>query len=331
MLNRSARHLAVVLLGTALAGRIAAQNTERLSIGTGGSQGNVGSYAPSMTPNGRYLAFFTAAALTGDSNGTSDIFVRDRALGTTSLVSLGSTGMSNGASLYPSISNDGRYVAFDSYATNLASGATHGDWDTVVDERATGATLLLSQSLTGFTGNSDSVLAHVSGNRSRVVFVSWADDLVSADSNGCGDIFVWDLNTSQLTLASTDSTGVQANQESYAPRVSGDGRYVAFDSYASNLVPGDANFMTDVFVKDLVTGHVDRVSVSTSGLEANGSSYVPSISSDGRHVAFESMASNLVTGDTNAKSDVFAHDRVVGWAKLVSASATGVIGNGHSY
>jgi hypothetical protein len=142
-----------------------------------------------------------------------------------------------------------------------------------------------------------------------VTFSSAATNLVTGDTNGVYDVFVRDRLLNTTERVSVDSSGVPGNYASIDSVLSADGRTVAFLSVATNLVPGDSNAHEDVFVHDRQTGATERVSVSSAGVQANSSSYVPSISADGRYVAFDSLATNLVPGDTNAYGDVFVRDR----------------------
>ncbi|MDQ3991121.1 MAG: hypothetical protein M3245_02260, partial [Actinomycetota bacterium] len=206
--------------------------------------------------------------VSGDTNAVSDVFVRDRQEGTTERVSMTTGGAeANAHSWDPSLSADGRHVAFRSTASNL----------------------------------------------------------VPADTNGAPDAFVHDRITGATERVSVSSHGAEAgaNADSNIPGLSADGRHVAFQSTASNLVPGDGNGAADVFVHDRATGITERVSVVSDGAEANASSLMPTISADGRHVAFPSMASNLVPGDANGAADVFVHDQggspgVVGTPSIVT-------------
>jgi hypothetical protein len=161
----------------------------------------------------------------------------------------------------------------------------------------------------GNEGNGNSLRAAISADGRYVAFMSWASNLVPGDTNGSADVFVHDLQTGATTRLSVDSDGNQGNGDSWNPAISADGRYVAFQSWASNLVPGDTNGSADVFVHDLQTGATTRLSVDSSGNEGNDESYDPAVSADGRYVAFESLASNLVPGDTNDEWDIFVHDR----------------------
>jgi Ca2+-binding RTX toxin-like protein len=144
-----------------------------------------------------------------------------------------------------------------------------------------------------------------SPNGRYVVFESDASNLVAGDTNGKPDIFLKDLSTGAVTRLSTASDGTQANDASYDAHVSADGRYVVFDSYATNLVAGDSNQKSDIFLKDLSTGAVTCISSAATGIQGDQNSFVPRFSLDGRHVVFESDATNLVANDGNGKSDIF--------------------------
>jgi Tol biopolymer transport system component len=220
----------------------------------------------------------------------------------------------DGHSLRPSISADGRYVAFASGASNLASGDTNGYDDIFVHDRQTGQTTRVSVASDGSQENGSSWSPSISADGRYVAFASEASNLVSGDTDGYDDVFVHDRQMGQTTRVSVASDGTQGNHDSGhwgGSSISAGGRYVAFESWASNLVDSDTNSYDDVFVHDRQTGHTARVSVTSDGTQGNGESRgYPSISADGRYVAFESGASNLVSGDTNDYSDVFVHERV---------------------
>jgi Tol biopolymer transport system component len=173
----------------------------------------------------------------------------------------------------------------------------------------------------------------LSADGTAVTFTSTATNLVPGDTNGVGDIFVKDLATGAITRANTSVVGGQASAGSFSghPALSRDGTKVAFASTASNLVPGDANGRSDVFVKDLVTGAITRVSTSATGEQGNGDSSFPVLSADNSKVAFASTASNLVPGDASGPSDVFVKDLVTGVVTPVSISDGGLHGDGASY
>ena len=317
------------------AGDAAAATTERVSVTSGGEEGNEASGVPSISADGRYVAFYSWASnlVSGDTNGASDVFVHDRVTGTTERVSVSSSGEQgdHNASLPPSISADGRFVAFSSDASNLVPGDTNGYGDIFVHDRVTGTTERVSVSSAGEEGIGYSERPSFSADGRYVVFNSWASNLLSGDTNGASDVFVHDRVTGTTERVSLSSAGEQGNRFSNDPSISADGRYVAFVSYATNLVPGDTNNTEDDFVHDRVTGTTERVSLSSTGEEANARSFFSSISADGRFVAFSSDASNLAPGDTNGSWDAFVHDRVTGTTERVSVSSTGEQGNSASY
>jgi len=300
--------------------------TTRVSVASDGTQSNQHSYNPSISADGRFVAFESVASnlVSGDTNNHQDIFVHDRQTGQTTRVSVASDGaQANDFSSNPSISADGRYVAFISVANNLVSGDTGVDHDVFVHDRQTGATTLVSVAMDGSEGNGYSEEVSISADGRYVAFRSWADNLVSGDTNNHPDIFVRDRQTGQTTRVSVASDGTQANDFSFEPSISASGRYVAFASSAGNLVSGDTNSDWDVFVHDRQTGATTRVSVAKGGGQAVGRSHNPSISADGRYVAFASSASNLVSGDTNNHPDIFVHDRQTGVTTRVSVASDG--------
>jgi Tol biopolymer transport system component len=243
---------------------------------------------------------------------------------TTELVSLTSSGApSDGGGSYASLSASGRWIAFHSQATNLFSGDDNDLLDVFVRDRATGQTTLVSADPAGAVGNGSSYYPSISADGRWVAFVSDARTLVAGDTNGVRDIFVRDRQTGATVRASVDSYGHQGNGGCYRPMISADGRFVAFGSDAANLVEGDVNGTADIFVRDLAAGTTVRVSVDSAGGGANGLSAQPSISADGRYVAFCSWASNLVPGDTNGVADVFVRDTATGRTARVSLDAGG--------
>lgn len=251
--------------------------------------------------------------------------------GDTTRISVDSSGaQANGRSTTPAITGDGRFVAFESDASNLVDGDTNGTVDIFVHERQTGATTRISIDSSGAEANGYSGSPAISNDGCVVAFYSEASNLVSGDTNGTGDVFVHDCQTGATTLVSVDSNGNQANGEinEYNLDISGNSRYIVFSSNASNLVAGDTNGTSDAFVHDRQTGSTTRVSVASSGEQANGSSGSPAISNDGRYVAFSSGATNLVADDTNSKTDVFVHDLQTGATTRVSVNSSGVQADG---
>src|SRR5919202_965372 len=224
-------------------------------------------------------------------------------------VSVDSAGnLGNSGSYNPSISADGRFVAFTSLASNIVPGDTNNTYDIFVRDRLTNTTTRVSGDSAGNQGNNDSNSPSISADGRFVAFTSLASNIVPGDTNNTGDIFVRDTLTNTTTLVSVDSAGNQGDSQSYNPSFSADGRFVAFNSLASNLVPGD-NYSFDIFVRDRITNTTTRVSVDSAGNhQRNSSSGSPSISADGRFVAFYSTSSNLVPGDTNNTDDIFVVD-----------------------
>ncbi len=310
--------------------------TERVSVSSGEAQGAQVSYAPSISADGRYVAFASRAAnlVPGDSNKSDDIFVRDRQTGRTERVSVTTAGVqANGKSFAPVFSPDGRYVAFTSNATNLAAGDSNGVADIFVHDRQTGTTERVSVGSGGAQANSDSDHAAMSADGRYIAFVSNASNLVAGDTNGAPDIFVRDRQAGTTERANVNSSGGQTTVGYLIgnPSISADGRFVAFSSDADNLVPKDTNGLADMFVHDRLTGQTLLASVSTGGVLADNASTGGSFSDDGRYLAFDSMATNLVSGDYNGVSDVFVRDRqlsslIVASTNTVKSTAAGSLG-----
>jgi len=288
--------------------------TDRVSLSSGGVQGAQVSYAPSISADGRYVAFASRAAnlVPGDTNKTDDIFVRDRQTGHTERVSVNTAGtQGNGTSFAPVISPDGRLVAFTSSSTNLASGDTNGTADIFVHDRQTGKTERVSVGSGGTQANAGSDHAAMSADGRNVTFISSASNLVTGDTNGVADVFVRDRQAGTSERVNVNSNGRQTTIGYMLddPSISADGRYVAFSSDAANLVLNDTNQVADMFVHDRLTGQTLLASVSSAGVRADNSSIGGSLSADGRYLAFDSYAANLVPGDYNGLVDVFVRDR----------------------
>jgi Tol biopolymer transport system component len=305
-------------------------DTVRISVASDGRQGNGDSNEPSVSADGRYVAFESASAhlVPGDYDKLADIFVHDRQTGQTEGVLVASHGTEgNLESEEPSISADGRYVAFWSFSNNLVPGDTNQLRDVFVHDRQTGETSRVSVASDAEEGDSWSMSPSISADGRYVAFTSDATNLVPGDTNDGEDVFVHDRQTGQTVRISVASDGRQGHLGYDQPSISADGRYVAFDSFATDLVPGDTNSKCDVFVHDRQTGEKVRISVASDGGQGNLSAGQPSISADGRYVAFQSRASNLVPGDTNSKNDVFLHDRQTGETVRVSVASDGTEGN----
>ncbi|MFO7697047.1 MAG: hypothetical protein R6X16_07810 [Anaerolineae bacterium] len=300
---------------------LAAGVTSLASISSTGEQGDGNSQSPSVSSDGRYVAFQSEAYnLVPDDTGTgyTQIYVRDRVAETTTIVSVHSDGThANGRSYGPDISHDGRYVAYESYATNLVDGDTNGAADIFVHELATGETRRVSLSSTGAEANANSSTARISYDGHFVVFTSSASNLVTGDTNGVADVFLHDLVTQETQRVSLSSEGIEGDGQSTAPAISADGRYVSFMTMARNLVPGVVSTTYQVYLRDLQAGETRCISCTLEGLPGNGFSAAPALSGDGRVAAFHSLATNLVAGDTNATYDVFVSDRGVDQAGVL--------------
>lgn len=319
--------------------------TRRVSVSTAGVEGSAASSDPAITADGRFVAFLSLAnnLVGSDTNGARDVFVRDTCTGAglgctaaTIRVSVSSGGVQgdNGSSTAPAITPDGRFIAFDSSASNLVAGDLNGVADIFVRDTCRGAgggctpsTLRVSVASSGAEGNGASSNPAISDTGRFVAFASDADTLIGNDTNGVGDIFVRDTCfgagagcTPSTIRVSISAGGTQGNGGSSNPSMSGNGRYVAFASNADNLIGSDLNGVGDVFLRDTCQGasgcapSTRRMSVSTAGAEGNSQSVQPSISADGRFVAFASDADNLVGSDTNGTRDVFLRDTCNGAA-----------------
>jgi Tol biopolymer transport system component len=314
--------------------------TTRVSVSSAGTEGNDDSAFPSISANGRFVAFSSLASnlVPGDRNHRFDVFVRDLKRGKTTRVDVSSTGAeANDLSVWrPAISADGRFVAFESAATNLVPDDDNGIRDVFVRDLKRGETTRVSVSSSGaeqISGHGVEELGTIpaiSANGRYVAFSSRGKNLVEGDRNDTDDIFVRDRKLGETTRVSVSSTGEEANDTSlFYPSISPNGRFVAFTSWASNLVADDENgHHEDVFVRDRKKGVTTRIRENNR----SGSLYsgLPSISANGRFVAFEAPASDLVQGDRNEAVDVFLRDRKRGRTTLLSVSSEGTQGNSES-
>lgn len=247
----------------------------------------------------------------------------------TTRVSISSSGAeAEGSSESASISEDGRYVAFESNANNLAEEATPFYRHIYVHDRDTGDTSLVSKATDGTVGNYTSGHPSISSDGRFVAFHSYI--------NPRYQVFVYDRETGVRTLVSRSNTGTMGNDSSKKPIISGNGRFVVFVSLANNLVENDSNELPDIFVHDRDTGETSRINVASDGTQstvAPGDSEIVwdraiySISDDGRYVVFDSSDGALVDNDTNEVSDVFLHDRQAGTTERISVSASGEEGD----
>ena len=283
--------------------------TSLVSVAAVTPPGNDISRNPSVSADGRFVAFvsFATNITAGDLNTKADVFVRDRQAGTTELVSVSSGGVQgNFNSTNPSISADGRFVAFQSSANNLVPMDTNNKSDIFVRDRQAQTTVIASHPLVGVLGgDGDATDPEISANGKFVAFTSDSTNLGS-DPGPFSDVFVRGLDVALLSAISVPVGAVPSNGASTQATISSDGSRVAFTSAASNLVAGDLNTKTDIFVRDRTSSTTFRASVKEGGGEATGGdSSAPSISGDGNRVAFQSAAVDLTPFDTNGKLDVF--------------------------
>ena len=301
----------------------AAQTTSRVSLDSSGGQGDARSTSPSISADGRYVAFasFASNLVPGDTNGFADIFVRDRVAGTTVRVSLDSSGGEcNGSCSRPSISDDGGYVAFESLATDLVAGDTNVRMDVFVRDVIGGVTSIASADSGGTLGNGNSWVPAISDDGRYVAFTSFASNLVPGDTNGAGDVFVYDLQLGTTTRVSVHTNGTEGNASSVSGTISGDGRYVAFLSGATNLIPGGTDGNDHVYIRDRQLGTTTRAVNCFFGFPAGCTE--PFLSSDGRRVSFTTYGI-----DQNGELDVFVRDIPSGVTIQASNSNNVVTGN----
>lgn len=282
---------------------------------------------PPVSYDGLVIAFSSKATnLVANTNGVGNVFIADRVNQTVRRVSVAFDGtQTDGESTYPSISGTGLQVAYTSRASNLVPGDTNGVADAFVFDVPTGSTTRETVSTTGEQANGESYtyFPAVSADGRFIVFSSKASNLVPDDTNGTWDVFLRDRFLRVTRRVSVSTAGEQANGPSLHAVISGNGRYVAFHSLASNLVPGYGSGAANVFVHDLETGQTKLVSRGGNGTVANGKSERSSISHDGRFIAFSSEASNLIDGDNNGIEDVFVHDQLLNTIVRVSVGQNG--------
>jgi len=322
-----------VLCMAALKAPAIAQTTERVSVSTEGVQGDGSSWYPRISADGRFVVFHSHAGnlVPSDTNYVSDVFLHDRLDHTTQRISVSSTGVQgNLPSQDAAISADGRFIAFESSASNLVPGDTNTAADIFVYDRLNGSIERVSVSTTGAQGSYHSLDPIINADGSVVAFHSHASNLVAGDTNGVPDVFVRDRINGVTERVSVTSGGGQSNGHSSLARISGDGQVVAFVTLATNLAFGDDNGTWDAYVHDRSANITQCVSVTPDGTVGNNVSFGWSITADGTMVALQSYATDLVPGDENGFLDVFVRDLSSGTTECVSVSDTGDQGNHNS-
>lgn len=310
-----------------------AQTLDRVSLDSAGTQANALSSAPQSSTTGQFVVFQSTATnlVAGDTNGVSDVFVRDRSTGATTRVSvITGGGEANGASTEPSISADGRFITFTSVATNLVAGDTNAAADIFLHDRNSTTTTRVSTDAVGAQVAGASGQSFITPDGTQVVFTSASAALVAGDTNALDDIFLKNISTGAVTRISVSTAGVEANGASRNATVSGTGLFVVFTSDATNLVAGDVNGLSDIFFRSVVGSTTTIVSFDTLGGPTDGASDNAWISSDATLIVFDSTATDLVAGDANLVSDVFARNTVIGVTTRISIATAGTEANGAS-
>jgi Tol biopolymer transport system component len=290
---------------------------------------------PTISGDGMHVVFEPGGTnfTEEDPSGCPSIVVRDLDVSEIHAINLDSAGNPHVTfcGSRPPINHGGRYVVFDSLGWSFVPDDTNLADDAFLRDRVAGTTERVSISSEEQQGDGASGGPSVSADGRYVAFLSLATNLVPGDTNATWDVFVRDRLLGLTERVSVSSSGAQGDGRYWSTYISPDGRYVAFDSGSTNLVPDDTNGKADVFLHDRVAHTTVRVSVDSSGNQADGDSYRPAVSADGRFVAFESAATNLVPDDTNGLYDVFVHDTQTGQTIRVSLTYTGAEANGHSW
>lgn len=289
-----------------------AQSMERVSVASNNTQANSHNFSPSVSADGRFVTFYSISSnlVSGDNNRAVDVFVRDRTTGETRMISTNANGNpGNMASWQPVISANGQYIAFSSNASNLVAGDSNNVQDIFLYEMATGNIAMVSKDNSGTPGNALSAYPAISASGDYVVFESDATNLVSNDGNGQTDIFVADVPHSSVTRISVTTDGGDINAPAYQPRISQDGRFISYYSYASNIVQPDPNNVEDVYLYDQSTGAIEMLTRTMAGEPSNGSSFTAALNDDGRYAVTSSLATNLDVTDTNGLEDIYLFDR----------------------
>ncbi len=315
---------------------LATGTTEIIDVSGAGVAGTGTALYPAISADGRYVAYESTAAdlVAGDTNASTDVFVRDRTAGTTTRVSVATDGTEgDDDSEEPSISADGSRVAFSSYAETLVGDDYNVAQDIFVRDRTAGTTIRASIKSNGDEGDEeeDSYESAISADGSTVAFVTY-EPFVSDDLNEEEDVYVHELETNKTRLVSRHKNGSSPSSGGFGPPdISADGRYVAFITFG-NYDGGVSPVALEIMVRDRTLGTTIRASTAAAaGTTSNGHSFAPTISADGRYVAFRSGGSNLVVGDTNGFDDLFVRDTVENTTTLASRALFLAQIPGHTY
>ncbi|MCY2960332.1 MAG: hypothetical protein NTY35_09220 [Planctomycetota bacterium] len=328
----------VVLIAPAVPAAAQVCTVERISVDANGGEGDGFSTQPAITPDGRFVVFVSTSTnlVPGDTNSVGDVFVRDLLAGTIERASVGPGGVeSDAACSYPAISDDGRYVAFNTAASTFDPGDTNGALDVYLRDRWSGTIERVSFGTGGAPGDGPSFAPTLADGAHFVLFVSWAGNLVPGDTNATRDVFLRDRVSGVTERVSVSSAGAEGDDMSGSSTLlsfaTPDGRFVVFGSLASTLAAGDANSGADVFLRDRAAGTTTLLVQAPGGGSPNGQTELGSMTRDGRFVGFASSAAGLVAGDTNGTTDSFVLDRSNGTIERVSIPNVGGESAGDSW
>jgi chitodextrinase len=305
---------------------------DRVNVKSSGEPVSGGTYSkPAINDNGRYVLFESTSRLVdGKRTMHNEVYIHDRLVGTTNLVSIGiNQAVANEKSGNASISADGSLVVFESDASNLVENDNNESTDIFLRDLTNQVTERISLAPNGEETDSSSLYPTISADGRYVAFASFASNLIEEEPVGTFSRFMYihdrERNT---TIRVTNSNGDPVNGVN--PKISANGQFLVFYSSDSNIVPGDENRNPDVFVYQVVTGEIERVSLTSSGEEANNISHTPAISADGQWITFTSAATNLAEGTTEAKDRVYLHNLITGETELISTGLSGADPDGVS-
>jgi hypothetical protein len=317
------------------------RSTVRVSVATDGTQGNGASSLASISSDGKFIVYVSTATnlVADDTNTFSDVFRYNVETKQTELISRSAAGViGNGASIYVHVNSDGSKVTFSSNSTNLVSGVSYGTAQNVFYKNmTTNQVVLVSERrvagarIGSAAASSFSMYSWMSKDGNNIGFYSPSTNLLDTDTNGNKrDAYFFDLLTDGLSILSRSAAGVQADLDAWFIKPSGHGGFLTFHTNSTNLIAGDTNAVSDIYRKSTTGSEILRVSVSSAGAEANAGSSEATASDDGDIVAFNSAATNLVSGDSNAKTDIFARKVSSSETIRVSINANGTELNGNS-
>lgn len=315
--------------------------TTKISVTPSGGPSDQRSFDPKVSADGRYVSFISYATnlVPHDTNRHDyvddglDVFLYDRTTALLKRVSLDWKGEQIDANNVGFITPDAAYVLFVSQGYEVVQGDNNSGRKSALYKRnlQTGAIERITKGVSGEFPNATVVGPSASYDGRYIVYVADASNLIADDTNGERDVFLYDSVTRQTQLISKPVGGGQSNGWSSRAVISADGRYIAFHSFATNLVPGDTNGQADAFVYDRLSGQLEIVSRSSSGLLSNGESKEPGICGNGRYVIFTSEATNLVSLPHNGERQIYVRDRQLGETFLATENVSGGMSNGRGH